>query len=68
MAHPITLVDDNIGAHKIETAILLPDGRVYARTIGHFGQHDVFADEVAWMKAVEAYWRKETCERVLKAV
>jgi hypothetical protein len=67
VAYPIALVDNNIGARKIETAILLPDGRVFANTIGCIGQHDVFADETAWLRAVEAHWRKETGERVLKA-
>ena len=58
----------SFGARKIETAILLPDGWVFANTIGCIGQHDVFADETAWLRAVEAHWRKETGERVLKAL
>lgn len=68
VAHPIPIVHDDIGAYKIETATLLPDGRVHARVIGSFGQRDVFADETAWLRAVEDCWRKETGERVLKAV
>ena len=28
----------------------------------------MFADETAWVRAVEAYWRRETGERVLKVV
>jgi len=55
----------SIAGTKIETAILLPDGRVFARSIGFHGQHDVFDDEVAWMKAVEASWRRESAKPAL---
>ena len=47
---------------------MLPDGRVFARAVRFHGRTEVFADETAWLKAVESYWRKETGGAVLKAV
>lgn len=65
-SHPVTFSDDNIGAHKIETAVLQPDGAGVRPS--HEGHRKMFADETAWVRAVEAYWRRETGERVLKVV